>query len=600
MPVLVVGGGYAGLSAATLLAWREVPVMLVERHASTSVQPKAFGVGPRALELLRPVPGIEEELAAIWAGIGDGMRIAIARDLADPEPHLITDGAQAERAFLAGLTPVGMVGAPQADVERLLRVKAEELGADLRFGTELVSLEQDEDGVTALIRDQGGERLVRAEYVVAADGHRSRVREALGVSTSGLGELGRMCSIMFDADLSEFVREREVTLWYLRNEAFTGVVVTGAGAGAHVLGVHYAEGEEPDIPAHQRDTSTDQSGASTHEHGTSTRRPDALPHQPGTTTRRPDALPHRPGTTTQHPSAQPHEPGDFTPERCVELVRLATGRPDLEVRILDRTTFGIAHVLADTYRVGRVFLAGDAAHTMPPTGGQGGGTALQDGADLAWRLWLVLTEQAGPDFLDTYDAERRPIGTLTADAQLAELGTRMPPAARIGYPEPLPNLWHTLLGHRYHSTAILDEPGDDGSILEDPRLAGGRPGSRAPHVVLDWGGQHLSTIDLFGSGFVLIAAKQGSQAWMEAGRLVKERLGVRLTRLPVDDELLDVEGCFEERYGVRGGGAVLVRPDGYVAWRSPGPVQDPMATLERVLRQLLSRAPALQEPALSH
>ncbi|TYB67070.1 FAD-binding protein [Nonomuraea sp. PA05] len=522
VPVLVVGGGYAGLSAATLLAWREVPVMLVERHPSTSVQPKAFGIGPRALELLRPVQGIEDELRDIWAGIGDGMRIAIARDMADPEPHLITDGGQAEYAFLAALTPVAMVGAPQADIERVLRVKAEELGADLRFSTELVSLEQDADGVTALIRGKDGDRLVRADYVVAADGHHSPLRTALGVPTSGKGELGRMCSIMFDADLSDLVREREVTLWYLRNDDLTGVLVTGAGAGAHVLGVHDADGLVP-------------------------------------------------------------------VDRCAELVRLATGRPDLNVRILDRATFGIAHVLADTYRAGRVFLAGDAAHTMPPTGGQGGSTALQDGADLAWRLWLVLTGQAGPAFLDTYDAERRPIGTLTADAQLAELGTRMPPAARIGYPEPLPDLLHTLLGHRCHSTAILSEPGDDGSILEDPRHAGGRPGSRAPHVVLDWDGQRISTIDLFGSGFVLMAAKQGRQAWMEAGRVVKERLGVALTRLPVDDELLDVEGRFEERYGVSGGGAVLVRPDGYVAWRSPGAVQDPVATLERVLQQILGR-----------
>ncbi|MFD0466874.1 hypothetical protein ACFQ0B_00020 [Nonomuraea thailandensis] len=197
--------------------------------------------------------------------------------------------------------------------------------------------------------------------------------------------------------------------------------------------------------------------------------------------------------------------------------------------------------------------------------------------------------QAGPAFLDSYDAERRPIGALTADAQLAELGARMPPAARIGYPERQADLPHTLLGHRYHSTAILDEPGDDGSILEDPRQAGGRPGSRAPHVVLDWDGQRISTIDLFGGDFVLMAAKQGRQAWMEAGRVVKERLGVRPTRLPVDDELLDVEGCFEQRYGVRGGGAVLVRPDGYVAWRSAEAVADPAGTLERVLRQILSR-----------
>ncbi|MEV0379129.1 FAD-dependent monooxygenase [Nonomuraea sp. NPDC050643] len=526
VPVLVVGGGYAGLSAAMLLAWREVPVMLVERHPSTSIQPKAFGVGPRALELLRPVPGLESTLAGIWTGIGDNMRIAIAQTMVDPNPHMIMNDEQEELAFLADVTPAALVGAPQAEIERVLRVKAEELGADLRFSTELCSLEQDEDGVTARIRDVDGERLVRADYVVAADGYRSPLRKLLNLPTSGKGELGRMCSIMFDADLTGLVREREVTLWYLQNEVFTGVIVTGTGVGAHVLGVNYAEGESA---------------------------------------------------------------ADFTDERCVELVRIATGRPELDVRVLDKATFGIGHVLADRYRAGRVFFAGDAAHTMPPTGGQGGSTALQDGCDIAWRLWLVLTGQAGAGFLDTYDAERRPIGTLTADAQLANLGVRMPPAARIGYPEPLDDPIGALLGHRYHSTAILNEPGDDGSLLEDPRVPNGRPGGRAPHVVLDWDGQRIAIGDLFGSSFVLLADKQGGQAWMEAGRLVKERLGVELTRLLVNDELMDVEGRFRERYGVGGGGAVLVRPDGYVAWRSPDPVTNPADTLEHALRQILSR-----------
>ncbi|MEW9547505.1 FAD-dependent monooxygenase [Nonomuraea sp. NPDC050783] len=526
VPVLVVGGGYAGLSAAALLAWREIPVMLVERHPGTSVQPKAYGVGPRAVELLRPVPGLEEALTDIWAGTGDDMRIAIAKNLADPEPHMIMTSQDEDLAFLRDVTPAVGIGAPQAEVERVLRRFAEELGADLRFSTELVALDQDDDGVTARLRADDKDHLVRADYVVAADGYRSPLRRSLGVPTSGKGELGRMCSIMFDADLGDLIHEHEVTLWYLQNEVFTGVIVTGTGVGAHVLGVNLAEGQTE---------------------------------------------------------------ADFTDERCAELVRVAADRPDLDVRILDRTTFAMAHVLADTYRAGRVFFAGDAAHTMPPTGGQGGSTALQDGCDLAWRLWLVLTGQAGPDFLDTYDAERRPIGAMTADAQLANLGVRMPPEARVGYPEPLEDPVSALIGHRYHSTAILEEPGDDGSILENARVPVGRPGSRAPHVVLDWEGRRVSTIDLFGSGFVLMADKQGGQPWMDAGRLVKERLGVQLTRLLVGEELMDVEGCWLEKYGVSGGGAVLVRPDGYVAWRSRDAVADPVATLEDALRRVLSR-----------
>ncbi|MFD1936416.1 FAD-dependent monooxygenase [Nonomuraea mangrovi] len=517
VPVLIVGGGYAGLSAAALLAWRGVDVMLVERHASTSIQPKAFGVNTRAVELLRPVPGLEEELDGIWQGIGENMRIAIASSLTDPEPEILFDTSTAP--FPTHLSPAPDLGAPQSEVERVLRRKAEELGADLRFSTELVSLEQDDEGVTALIRADGVESTVRADYVIAADGYRSPIRDALKIPTSGKGVLSQLYAIMFDADLSGLVNEREVTLWYLQNDTFTGVFVTGTGVGAHVLGVNY-DGGSPDFDA-------------------------------------------------------------------VEMVRHGVGVPDLDVTILDTTTFTTAHVLADTYRVGRVFLAGDAAHTMPPTGGQGGSTALQDGCDIAWRLWLVVSGQADPSFLDSYDAERRPVGELVADAQLANLGFRMPPAERMDYPEPIEDPFAAILGIRYRSAAILSEPDDDGSPLEDPRVPTGRPGSRAPHVVLDWDGRTISTLDLFGSGFVLLAGPYG-QSWVDAGRAVRDQLGVRLAPHRIGGELLDVEGVWPERYGVGKSGAVLVRPDGYVAWRSTGADLDAAGTLENALVRILS------------
>ncbi|MFE3450580.1 FAD-dependent monooxygenase [Nonomuraea sp. NPDC059194] len=517
VPVLIVGGGYAGLSAATMLAWRGVDVMLVERHASTSIQPKAYGLNPRAVELLRPVPGLEAELGAIRQGVGEDMRIAIAASLTDPNPEILLDTNTSP--LPAHLSPAPYLGAPQAEIERVLRRRAEELGADLRFSTELVSMEQDDDGVTALIRADSAETTVRADYVIAADGYHSPIRTALRIPTSGKGVLNHMHAIMFDADLGGLVNDGEVTLWYLRNDTFTGVFITGTGVGAHVLGLN-AESKVADFDA-------------------------------------------------------------------VEMIRLGVGVPDLDVALLDTTTFTIAHVLADTYRAGRVFLAGDAAHTMPPTGGQGGSTALQDGCDLAWRLWLVVSGQADPAFLDSYDAERRPVGELTADAQLANLGFRMPAAQRVDYPEPIEDPFAVILGYRYRSAAILSEPDDDGLPMEDPRVPTGRPGSRAPHVVLDWDGRPISALDLFGSGFVLLAGPYGQQ-WVDAGRAVRDRLGVRLAPHRIGGELLDVEGVWQERYGVGGSGAVLVRPDGYIAWRSHGADLDPVGTLESALGRILS------------
>ncbi|MFI6811079.1 FAD-dependent monooxygenase [Nonomuraea sp. NPDC050328] len=611
VPVLIVGAGYAGLSAAASLAWRDVPVILAERHPSTSIQPKAFGVNWRAMELLRPIPGIEDQLASIAAKVGgDSMRMAIATSLRDPNPHILFDEEQAQDiAALARLTPARDAGAPQSEVERALRRKAEELGADLRFNTEVIDLVQDPDGVTVTLRtlvspapstpapaqgpttstsrttpadsahpgdsassassadwvSSGGsggsaspfssfnplsgasspdssssagepsspesasyvDTIVRADYVIAADGWRSPLRERLGVSTIGKGLLGRMRSIMFEADLTDLVRDREVTLWYLRNDTFTGVFITGTGVGAHVVGINFAEGQTED---------------------------------------------------------------DFTPEHCVELVRIATGTPDLDVRLLDHATFDLGHVLAEQYRAGRVFFAGDAAHTMPPTGGQGGSLALQDGCDIAWRLWLVLTGQAHPSFLDTYDAERRPIGEFTANAQLGNLGFRMPPALRVGYPEPVEDPVAAVLGLRVHSSAILAEPGDDLGLREDPRTPTARPGSRAPHLPLDWDGRAISTLDLFGAGFVLLAGPRGRD-WAEAGRQVRDRLGVRLAPHLINDELMDVTGFWQHVYGVGPDGAVLVRPDGYIAWRSSGGVGDPVGVLEDVLGRILGRVP---------
>ncbi|MFC5817528.1 aromatic-ring hydroxylase C-terminal domain-containing protein [Nonomuraea harbinensis] len=125
--------------------------------------------------------------------------------------------------------------------------------------------------------------------------------------------------------------------------------------------------------------------------------------------------------------------------------------------------------------------------------------------------------------------------------------------------------------------------------MEDPRHPTGRPGSRAPHVPLTWEGRPMSTIDLFGGGFVLLADGEGGQSWSDAGRLVSRRLGVALSRVVLGDDAVDVKGEWRSRYGVGAGGAVLVRPDGYVAWRATGPAPEPATALESALRRVLSR-----------
>ena len=170
---------------------------------------------------------------------------------------------------------------------------------------------------------------------------------------------------------------------------------------------------------------------------------------------------------------------------------------------------------ADRYRDGRVFLAGDAAHVVPPNGGFGGNTGLQDAHNLAWKLALILAGVAGPGLLDTYDAERRPVGELTVEQAYTRYvtpggplsGDRDDPAARgrlldgDRIPLQLPR-GRARAGRRTRRTSI-------------PARRRARPGSRAPHVFLDRDGARLSTLDLFGGKFVLLAGPQGA-AWRDA------------------------------------------------------------------------------------
>ncbi|MGH3886522.1 MAG: FAD-dependent monooxygenase [Pseudonocardiaceae bacterium] len=279
-------------------------------------------------------------------------------------------------------------------------------------------------------------------------------------------------------------------------------------------------------------------------------------------------------------------PADFTAERAVEQIRVGVGIPDLPVRILhsDQTEFA-AHV-ADRFSLGRIHLIGDAAHVMPPTGGQGGNTAIMDGFYLAWKLAMVIKGQAGPGLLDSHDAERRPVTELV-EQQYANLVARMAPHLADGSEAAPIDAATLFLGYRYPTGAVVSEPSDDGSLLEDPAAPTGRPGSRAPHVPLVRDGVPISTIDLFGDSFVLLIGSRG-QRWRQAGDEVSHRLGIRLNTHQIGaDGVADPTDIWTTRYRVTDFDAVLIRPDRFIAWRSTEH-SHPQA-LEAALRHVLDR-----------
>ena len=253
-----------------------------------------------------------------------------------------------------------------------------------------------------------------------------------------------------------------------------------------------------------------------------------------------------------------------TPERAEELLRAAIGVPDFPVQVVDVATWRAVADSAERYRDGRIFLAGDAAHTVPPNGGYGGNTGIGDAWNLAWKLAAVLKGEAGPALLDTYDAERRPIGELIVEQAYTRYVTRVAPYLGTEGIQPLVDDFSMELGDRVHSSAVVDEPGDDGSVYEHPSESGGRPGSRGPHAWIERDGKRVSTLDLFGSSWVLLAA---SDDWTA----------------PADVERHVVPADVANAYGLGTTGASLVRPDGVVAWRARDAGEDVGAVYARLL-----------------
>jgi putative polyketide hydroxylase len=506
-PVLVVGAGLAGLSAAMFLGVHDVRALVVERHPTTSIYPKARGQFPHVMEALQ-VAGIAGHM--IDAGPPEpGFRIVVAESVTGRVFHdLLID----RHPDFSELSPASWANASQERAEPILLARARELGAEVRFATELVSFTQDDNGVHAVLRDETGEHVVHADYLVAADGHRSPVRHALGIGTHGRGDLGRVTGIVFEADLDI----GGFGLYYLQNPALpggAGVVVSTDEPNRYALSVGYRE------------------------HITET-------------------------------------------DWCA-MIRTATGVPDLSIALVtEGATSGHTSVqVADRFSSGRVHLIGDAARVMPPTGGFGGNTAIMDGYYLAWKLAMVVRGEAGPSLLDSHDLERRPYADILAEQQYAAFVQRMrPELVDDTLAAPVDPVSTLFFGYRHVSPAVALEPDDDGAALENPEQPTTRPGSRAPHVVLRRDGATVSTRDLFGRKFVLLT---GPTAYKWIAATVHLDLSLDLYRVGTDVD--DPEGRFAKTYGITDEGAVLVRPDGFVAWRAEGSEGDLNEAVKKIL-----------------
>ncbi|HSP74276.1 MAG TPA: FAD-dependent monooxygenase, partial [Gaiellaceae bacterium] len=494
VPVLVVGGSLVGLSTSLVLGRHGVEHLVVERHPGTAIHPRAAYVFQRSVEAYRSV-GIEAEvLAAAEREFVQNGAIMSVESLGGPELEWY---ARNVNEGLEGLSPSPRLFVTQIGLEPVLKQRAAELGGRLEYSSEVLSLEPDADGATALIRDResGEERTVRARYVVAADGAHSSLREQFGIGLEGHGTFSDSITIYFRADVRELIGDRNLSVVYVfhpRQQGFFRFSIDGR-AGFLVV-----------------NSAVDETGAKT-----------------------------------------THIWGDTSDEKCVEYVREALGAPDLPVEIEDVQRWNAAAVWGERFGEGRILLAGDAVHVMPPTGGYGGNTGIHDAFNLGWKLAYVLAGHASPDLLATYDAERRPVARLTVEQAYARYVLRLDPSLGKEGLHPLVDDALIDLGPRLRSTAIAAEPDDDGADWDDPRAPTGRPGVRAPHLFLDRDGGRVSTIDLVGTRFLLLAAG-GDGGWAEAAQTAATELGVPLDvhRVGPGGELGDPDGAFLRAYGL--------------------------------------------------
>nr|AIW62996.1 FAD-dependent monooxygenase [uncultured bacterium BAC-AB1442/1414/561] len=507
VPVLIIGGGLTGLAASVFLSWHGIPSLLVDQHRGTSSHPKARAINPRTSELLRSV-GLEAEVLANRSPIADNTDLIHVHTLGGAERVRLP---RPQPADIGRLSPCGWSLIDQNRLEPLLRQRAENAGGQVRYSVRAERVHIDAEGATVVLADRetGAEETVRTRYVIAADGNRSRIGGNLGVGHRGPGSLSHLVSFFFRADLTEAIRGRRIIAAYVNNDRVKGTFMPldNAERWAFNVSYHPEKGETPD---------------------------------------------------------------DFTVQRCIDLVRLGVGEPDLAVEIegTDRLPWEIAGRSAETMRHGPVFIAGDAAHVMPPTGAFGASTGIQDAHNLAWKIAYVIRGMAGPELLDSYDTERRPIAELMVRQSMLRFEVREGRAFEEVAGEMLDELVMSF-GYRYPAGAFTGRTGDGSP--EDPADPSAAPGCRAPHVELVRAGRTLSTIDLFGRNFVLLGGTEAEWIRAAGARAADRGLPVETHLVGSGHELQDPQGRWAEAYRAGPLDAVLVRPDGFVAWRADGP-----------------------------
>jgi len=594
VPVLIVGGGGAGLTASMLLAGLGVETLLVSALPTTSDLPKAHVLNQRTMEILEDVGAAEEVERRGTPAAKMSATAYYAGFMGPDEEHgrrlmrLECWGAGGADENWRAASACRQRNLPQIRLEPVLKARAEELSpGTIRFGHELIDLEQDAEGVTALVRerDSGREYKVRCSYLIGADGGRT-IPGLVDISYEGLGKLTNTATIHATADFSRWAPDPDVLIrWISSPQAGTGVVMVPMG-------------------------------------------------------------PERWGPDSEewvvHLNYPVEDPRAESDEQVEADIRNALGLPDVKMDIHRITRWTVEAVIASEFSAGRVFLVGDAAHRHPPTGGLGLTSGIQDTHNLCWKLAAVLTGHAAPALLDTYEPERRSSVSLNAQRSLENAVNQLTIGAATGIsPEntaeqnwaSLKRLWsgrpedadhraevlrlmraqsmefceHNVeYGYTYDSAAVVDDGSARPEPVEEIRVyePSTRPGSPLPHAWIDdEDGARRPIKDLVRPGrFLLIAGEEGD-AWCRAADALAAEHGLPVDTVRIghiEGDMFDSRCTWIRRRQIGPQGAILVRPDRFVAWRNARSSQDPAGELARALTQILARPIGVPTPAIAN
>ncbi|KEF53432.1 uncharacterized protein A1O9_10407 [Exophiala aquamarina CBS 119918] len=547
IPVVIVGGGGCGLSLSCFLSNYGIEHVLLEKHHDTSVLPKAHYLNQRSMEIFR-LHNLEDELRN---------KSCPARYMSQIAWMSTLGGKEFDANFpCRNDAPVRSVNLPLCRMEPILRrLATEKTIARVLFDHIVTDIRDDGDYVYVGGKDTDGvEFRYRAKYLVGADGGRT-VGPKIGVEMEGEKGLTDMISVHFLADLSQYWDERFFACHMINGNCGTvfesgAIVPMGPNWGKHSKEWIFHFGFDLDDEAR------------------------------------------------------------FEEEKLIPRIREILNIPNLDIKPIKTSHWIIEAVLANKYRQGRVFIAGDAAHKRPPTTGLGLNTAIEDSYNLAWKLSLVLKEKADARILDTYESERRAIGRRNVDwglftfqnsavinaviglvpgqtasnrARFAKMfedseiaAALRAQTAKIIDSQRIEFSAHNIeLGFKYGTGGFVVDDGtepDESDPLGQNYVPSTRPGSRLPHAWIELLDKKMSTHDVAGSdgGFALFTDDVG-EAWISVAHRFANFMGIKISIAqfgPLLHHVKDCDDVWAKVKGIKRGGALFVRPDNIVAWRS--------------------------------